>query len=193
MDSEKMGRQRAEEGGRASVQRREDAPGFVDGRTSTAQLAEQQARADASPRAAQLREIAALADAAPVQRMSEDDDEREAAVQRKEDAGARNETGMPDGLKAGIEALSGLDMSAVRVHRNSDKPAQLSAHAYAQGTDIHLAPGQERHLPHEAWHVVQQMQGRVRPTTQMKEQGVPINDDDTLEREADLMGEQALR
>lgn len=193
MDSEKMGRQRAEEGGRASVQRREDAPGFVDGRTSTAQLAEQQARADASPRAAQLREIAALADAAPVQRMSEDDDEREAAVQRKEDVGARNETGMPDGLKAGIEALSGLDMSAVRVHRNSDKPAQLSAHAYAQGTDIHLAPGQERHLPHEAWHVVQQMQGRVRPTTQMKEQGVPINDDDTLEREADLMGEQALR
>jgi len=51
------------------------------------------------------------------------------------------------------------------VHYNSDKPAQLQAHAYAQGTDIHLASGQEKHLPHEAWHVVQQKQGRVKPTT----------------------------
>ncbi|MEM7041075.1 MAG: DUF4157 domain-containing protein [Bacteroidota bacterium] len=36
------------------------------------------------------------------------------------------------------------------------------AHAYDQGTDIHIGPGQEKHLPHEAWHVVQQKQGRVR-------------------------------
>ena len=62
---------------------------------------------------------------------------------------------------------------------------------YAQGTDIHVAPGQERHLPHEAWHVVQQAQGRVTPTTQL-EQGTPVNDDDTLEREADVMGAKAL-
>jgi hypothetical protein len=27
-------------------------------------------------------------------------------------------------------------------------------------------PGQEQHLPHEAWHVVQQKQGRVKPTGQ---------------------------
>ena len=49
--------------------------------------------------------------------------------------------GLPAQLRAGIEALSGMDMSGVRVHRNSDKPAQLSALAYAQGNDIHLGPG----------------------------------------------------
>jgi hypothetical protein len=103
-----------------------------------------------------------------------------------------NQTGMPDSLKAGIESLSGMDMSGVRVHRDSDRPAQLNALAYAQGTDIHLAPGQEQHLPHEAWHVVQQAQGRVKPTRQMQgPQGVAINDDAGLEREADTMGAQA--
>ncbi len=72
--------------------------------------------------------------------------------------------GLPDKLKAGIEALSGMNLDHVRVHYNSAKPAQLNAHAYAQGADIHLAPGQQHHLPHEAWHVVQQAQGRVSPT-----------------------------
>lgn len=98
---------------------------------------------------------------------------------------------MPDTLKSGIEALSGMDMSGVRVHRNSHKPAALQAHAYAQGSDIHLGPGQENHLPHEAWHVVQQAQGRVRPTTQMAA-GVAVNNDKSLEREADAMGAKAL-
>ncbi len=100
-----------------------------------------------------------------------------------------NNTGMPDNLKSGVENLSGLDMSDVKVHYNSDKPAQLQAHAYAQGTDIHLGPGQEKHLPHEAWHVVQQKQGRVKPTMQMK--GVNVNDDSGLEKEADEMGGKA--
>jgi hypothetical protein len=79
-----------------------------------------------------------------------------------------NKTGLPDNLKAGIENLSGLSMDDVKVHYNSAKPAGLQAHAYAQGSQIHLAPGQEKHLPHEAWHVVQQKQGRVKPTLQMK-------------------------
>jgi hypothetical protein len=103
-----------------------------------------------------------------------------------------NRTGLPDGLKAGVENLSGHAMDDVRVHYNSSKPAQLNALAYTQGRDIHVAAGQERHLPHEAWHVVQQAQGRVRPTRQMKS-GVPINDDSGLEREADLMGAKAAR
>src|SRR5438552_3204311 len=97
-----------------------------------------------------------------------------------------NATGLPDRLKAGVEQLSGLALDDVRVHFNSSKPSAVQAHAYAQGTDIHVAPGQERHLPHEAWHVVQQKQGRVKPTLQMK--GVAINDDAGLEREADVMG-----
>ena len=97
---------------------------------------------------------------------------------------------MPDRLKAGVEALSGLDMSGVRVQANSPEPARVNALAYAQGNDIHLAPGQERHLPHEAWHVVQQRQGRVQPTLQAH--GAAVNDDPSLEREADVMGAQAM-
>jgi hypothetical protein len=100
------------------------------------------------------------------------------ALNRHDSAPAQskpNATGLPDRLKAGVEQLSGLAMDDVRVHTNSPKPAAVQAHAYAQGTDIHLAPGQEQHLPHEAWHVVQQKQGRVKPTLQMK--GVAINGD----------------
>jgi hypothetical protein len=71
------------------------------------------------------------------------------------------------------------------VHRNSSEPAKLDALAFARGTDIHLGPGQEEHLPHEAWHVVQQKQGRVRATRQMK--GFGLNEDSGLEAEADRM------
>ena len=104
----------------------------------------------------------------------------------------RNNTGLPDNLKSGIETLSGISMDEVRVHYNSPKPAQLNAHAYAQGNDIHVGSGQEKHLPHEAWHVVQQAQGRVRATTET-ESGVKVNDEVALEREADTMGERALQ
>jgi hypothetical protein len=102
-----------------------------------------------------------------------------------------NQTGMPDALKTGVESLSGYSLDDVRVHYNSPKPAQLQALAYTQGTEIHVASGQEEHLPHEAWHVVQQAQGRVQPTMQMKD-GVSVNDDAGLEREADVMGAKAL-
>ena len=102
-----------------------------------------------------------------------------------------NNTGLPNQLKAGIESLSGMSMDHVQVHYNSSQPAQLNAHAYAQGSEIHVAPGQEQHLPHEAWHVVQQAQGRVKPTMQMKA-GVAVNDDVGLETEADVMGAKAL-
>jgi hypothetical protein len=128
------------------------------------------------------------------------DTQASAPVQPKQMTGAHplssveqrpNPTGLPDRLKAGIENLSGLAMDHVRVHYHSDKPAQLNALAYTQGTDIHVGPGQERHLPHEAWHVVQQAQGRVEPTMQMKD-GVPVNDDKGLEHEADAMGAKAL-
>tara|TARA_A100000164_G_C21939305_1_gene789745 strand:+ start:2416 stop:4050 length:1635 start_codon:yes stop_codon:yes gene_type:complete len=103
-----------------------------------------------------------------------------------------NKTGLPDNLKSGIEKLSGVSMDDVKVHKNSDKPAQLNAHAYAQGTDIHLSAGKEKHLPHEAWHVVQQKQGRVQPTKQLRSK-LKINDDAGLEKEADIMGNKALQ
>lgn len=126
----------------------------------------------------------------PVQRQEIEEEEllqgKFKPIQKKE-----NNTGLPDNLKSGIENLSGYSMDDVKVHRNSDKPAALQAHAYAQGTDIHLGPGQEKHLPHEAWHVVQQKQGRVKPTMQMKG-ALQVNDDVGLEKEADVMGAKAL-
>jgi hypothetical protein len=108
-------------------------------------------------------------------------------IQKKE-----NKTGLPDNLKSGIENLSGMDISDVKVHYNSPQPAQLNAHAFAQGNQIHVATGQEKHLAHEAWHVVQQKQGRVKPTKQLKST-VAINDDVRLEREADVMGAKAMQ
>jgi hypothetical protein len=101
-----------------------------------------------------------------------------------------NRTGLPDSLKAGVEQLSGYSLDDIRVHYNSPRPAEVQALAYTQGTEIHVGPGQEQHLAHEAWHVVQQKQGRVQPTMQMK--GVAINDDEGLEREADVMGSKAM-
>jgi len=102
-----------------------------------------------------------------------------------------NTTGLPDKLMTGIENLSGLSMDDVKVHYNSAQPVQLNALAYAQGMDIHVAPEPEKHLPHEAWHVVQQKQGRVKPTKQMKE-GIPVNDDTGLVTEADKLGTKAI-
>ena len=107
------------------------------------------------------------------------------------DVAPKNETGLPDNLKAGVESLSGFSLDNVRVHYNSSKPATVQALAYTQGTDIHVAPGQEKHLPHEAWHVAQQMAGRVAPTTSVN--GMPVNDNAALEHEADVMGEKAVQ
>ena len=98
---------------------------------------------------------------------------------------------LPGNIKQGIESLSGFSMDSVRVHYNSSKPANLQADAYAQGSNIYLGPGQERHLAHEAWHVVQQSQGRVNQTMQFA--GLPVNNSNHLETEADLMGDKALR
>lgn len=99
--------------------------------------------------------------------------------------------GLPDPLRSGIESLSGVPMDGVQVHYNSSRPAGLDALAFARGNEIHLGPGQENHLPHEAWHVVQQAQGRVRPTGEVG--GVALNDDASLEAEADAMGTKALQ
>jgi hypothetical protein len=101
-----------------------------------------------------------------------------------------NRTGLPDQLKAGVESFSGMSLDHVRVHYNSPKPAQVQSYAFAQGRDIHVAPGQAKHLQHEAWHVVQQAQGRVKPTRKVKD-GVLGNDDQRLEHEADVMGAKA--
>lgn len=150
---------------------------FVDNRPEVVAQRKLQELANNSPQVKQAAQLQAMANKYSAQ--------QKYPIQKKE-----KNTGLPDNLKSGIENLSGYSMDDVKVYYNSDKPAQLQAHAYAQGTDIHLGSGQEKHLPHEAWHVVQQKQGRVKPTMQMKK--VNINDDVELEQEADLMGAKAM-
>lgn len=102
---------------------------------------------------------------------------------------AGREAPLPQQLRSNLESMSGADLDGVRVHHDSPLPAQVGALAFTQGKNIHLGPGQEQHLPHEGWHVVQQMAGRVAATTQAA--GVAINDQEHLEREADTMGQHA--
>ena len=65
----------------------------------------------------------------------------------------------------------------------------MRAHAYAQGSDIHVASGQEKRTAHKAWHVVQQKRKWALPTTSVG--GMAVKDDTGLEREADVMGARA--
>lgn len=104
---------------------------------------------------------------------------------QKAQANKPNLTGIPTQMKLDFEQRSGLSFDDVRVHYNSDKPAQLQALAYTQGTQVYIGPGQERHLKHELGHVVQQKNGDVRPTCYIN--GLPINDQDYLERKADTL------
>ncbi|GLT19144.1 hypothetical protein GCM10007938_29260 [Vibrio zhanjiangensis] len=97
---------------------------------------------------------------------------------------------LPTKLRRGMEKLTGMNLSHVRVFFNSEKPRQVQAHAYAQGHEIYLAPGQEQHLPHELGHIVQQAMGMVKPTVNIN--GVEINDDPWLEEHATELGALAF-
>lgn len=99
------------------------------------------------------------------------------------------DSGLPENIALGVKQLSGMDISDTKVHYDSSEPAKVGAHAYAQGSDIYVAQGQEKHLAHEAWHIAQQKQNRVKPTT--TENGQGVNDDENLETEADVKGAEA--
>ena len=125
-----------------------------------------------------------------IQRQEEDEEE---LIQGK----FENKTGIPDDVKQRMEDSFGTDFSSVRVHPESSKAPEVGALAYTQGTDIHFAPGQfkpetstgQQLLGHELTHVIQQSEGRVQPTTEIG--GMAVNDDISLENEADLLGAKA--
>lgn len=101
-----------------------------------------------------------------------------------------NATGIPADMKGRFENLSGFSFDDVRVHYNSGKPAQLQSLAYTQGNQVYVGPAQEKHLGHELGHVVQQKQGRVQPTMRLR--GINANDNEGLEREADIISSNAI-
>ncbi len=104
-------------------------------------------------------------------------------IQKKSGGNPGFASGLPSQLMSQYEGMSGIALDDVRVHYNSDRPAAMGALAYAQGSEIHLGRGQEKHLSHELSHVIQQRQGRVRSYTQVG--GANINSDPQLESEAD--------
>ena len=75
-------------------------------------------------------------------------------------------TGLPEHMLQNLEALSGYDMSDVRVHRNSALPKQIGAYSYAQGTNIYLGPNRECDLGHELVHTFQFVSNQIPGTSQ---------------------------
>ncbi len=111
------------------------------------------------------------------------------AERAEKTAAEKDKTGIPRRMKTGFENSSGFSFDDVRVHYNSEKPAQFHAHAYTQGNEVYVAPGQEKHLPHELGHVVQQKSDMVKPTGEIG--GLPLNDDEAMENGADMIAENA--
>ncbi|MCB9230721.1 MAG: DUF4157 domain-containing protein [Bacteroidia bacterium] len=125
-------------------------------------------------------------------------------VQRKEGEGSGggnlSQGGpLPDPVQSKMEGALGADFSGVNIHENSNQASEMGALAYTQGNDVHFAPGQfkpdtqsgQELIGHELTHVVQQREGRVQPTGQLK--GQSVNTDAGLEGEADTMGAKAAQ
>ncbi|MBK7337611.1 MAG: DUF4157 domain-containing protein [Saprospirales bacterium] len=118
------------------------------------------------------------------------------AIQRQEEggSGASGPSSLPESLVNSASEHFGSDFSDVQVHTDSQKAGDLGALAYTQGKDIHFAPNTydpasstgKSLIGHELTHVVQQSEGRVQATGEID--GMPLNDDHSLEREADDMG-----
>jgi hypothetical protein len=106
---------------------------------------------------------------------------------------------MPVELKNKMENSFGTNFSDLSIHTNSSAAKNIGALAYTKGSDVHFAPGQfnpstqkgQELIGHELAHVVQQRQGGVKPTVQKK--GIAVNNDKTLEKEADDVGAKASR
>ncbi|MBT9314489.1 hypothetical protein [Leptothoe spongobia] len=113
-------------------------------------------------------------------------------VRMQEQSGGQQQVGLPKRLRSGIENLSGYSMADVRVEYNSSVPGKYSALGYAKGRTIHLAKGAENYLPHEAWHMVQQKQGR-RPNTTETEGGQTVSTDSRMESEATEKGRKSMQ
>ncbi|WP_372365472.1 DUF4157 domain-containing protein [Candidatus Uabimicrobium sp. HlEnr_7] len=124
---------------------------------------------------------------------------KSAKKQAKHLQGNVNQTGMPDQIKREMENSFGTDFSDVKIHHSSRLAVDIDALAFTQGNNIHFAPGQyeptnqkgKKLLAHELTHVVQQKQGRVRPTKKIG--SMFINDASSLENEADLMANKIVQ
>ncbi len=107
---------------------------------------------------------------------------------------------LPADLQANMEGAFGHDFSGVTIQKESSEATGLNARAFTQGEAIHFAPGEfnpgteggKNLIGHEFTHVVQQRNGAVSPTSVMGK-GLYLNDDAALEREADNLGQKAVK
>jgi len=114
------------------------------------------------------------------------------------EGGAPSDAGrLPSPVQEQMETAFGVDFSAVRIHEGA-AATQVGARAFAQGTDLHFAPGEydptslagQELIGHELAHVVQQRDGRV---SAAQGKGGDLAADDGLEAEADRAGARAAR
>lgn len=118
-------------------------------------------------------------------------------LQKSENLSSGSGRSLPDSVQAKMEKAFHTDFSEVQIHPESSVASQIGAVAFAQGNDIHFAPGTyqpetqsgQQLLGHELTHVVQQRQGRVKAN--VPDASLPINDDPSLEAEADRYGSLA--
>ncbi|GED57382.1 DUF4157 domain-containing protein [Brevibacillus formosus] len=118
-------------------------------------------------------------------------------LQKSENLYSGSGRSLPDSVQAKMEKAFHTDFSDVQIHPESSVASQIGAVAFAQGNDIHFAPGTyqpetqsgQQLLGHELTHVVQQRQGRVKAN--VPDASLPINDDPALEAEADRYGSLA--
>lgn len=108
-------------------------------------------------------------------------------------------THLPAEVQTKMESSFETDFSNVNIHQDSSSASNMGALAYAQGNDVHFASGQyhpnsekgQELLGHELTHVVQQRQGRVQGV--QSKGATNVNDDPSLENEADIQGARAAK
>ena len=103
---------------------------------------------------------------------------------------------LPSDLRSKMERSFKTSLGGVRL-REDPSAMDLDALAYTRGADITVAPGHyqphsgsgQRLIAHEMVHVLQQRADRV--PSPPPEDGLPVNEDRSLEREADRLGRRA--
>lgn len=107
-------------------------------------------------------------------------------------------TALPENLKSKFEKSMGADFSNVKIYPQSEKPVAAGALAFAQGNEIHFAAGKfdpnskegQKLIAHELTHTIQQGATEVKETGKVG--GIAVNEDKSLEAEADKMAEKAV-
>ena len=107
---------------------------------------------------------------------------------------------LPEKLQTNMEHSFGQDFSNINIQKNSQEAVDLDARAFTKGDSIHFAPGEfnpnsergKNLIGHEFTHVVQQRSGIVQPSRILKK-GILLNEDKTLENEADYLGKKAVK